>query len=163
MIGEDTDAWKNDLQHLAKTGKTYFITFVTHNREVLSPAERDIVLATIRGSHRKSMYLHAAVIMPDHVHLLLTPYEHITLAELMQQLKSISAHRIAKHRAGKTRIWQREYFDRIMRTDEDLRAKGEYLIANPIRAGLTSEVTDYPWLYRSWNDDIAAAGAPPLH
>ena len=164
MIGEDTDAWRNDLQHLAKSGKTYFITFVTHERHVLAPQERDIALSTILHSHRKTMYLHAGVVMPDHVHLLLTPYEDITLAKLMQQLKSVSAHRIAKQREVKSPVWQREYFDRVMRSDEDLREKAEYIVNNPVRAGLVARVDDYPWIYRWWIDDIRGGegAAAPL-
>jgi len=161
MIGDDTHAWRRDLPHLQKSGKTYAVTFVTRDRRELSPRERDITLSCLIRSHRRVMYLHAAVVMSDHVHILCTPYERITLARLMQLLKSMSAHLIAKGRS----IWQREYFDRIVRSDEDVRRKCEYILANPVRAGLVESIDDYRWIWRWWVDDARGAGedagAPP--
>src|SRR5947207_1689027 len=107
-IGDDTHAWRRDLPHLQKLGKTYFVTFVTYQRQELPPNERDIVLACITYPHRQTIYLHSAVVMPDHVHLLFTLFDDVTLPKLIQRLKSVSAHRVGH------RMWQREYFDRIM-------------------------------------------------
>ena len=68
----------------------------------------------------------------------------------MAAIKARSAHEI--NRSGSTlgQGWQREYFDRIMRLDEDIRRKAEYICENPVRAGLVERVDDYPWIWRSW-------------
>ena len=155
-IGNDTHAWRRDLPHLQKLGKTYYVTFVTHERQELAAHERDIVLSCIVRSHRRNMYLHAAVVMPDHVHILPTLYDETTLARLMQQLKSVSAHEIGG------RVWQREYFDRVIRSDEDLRKKAEYVIANPVRTGLVERAEDYRWIWRWWVDDAGEGAGAPL-
>ena len=156
-IGDDTHAWRNDLPHMQNVGKTYFLTFVTHQRQELSPPERDIVLSCVRRAHRGAIFLHAAVIMPDHVHLLFSLNDRATLPKLMGQLKSIPAHQIGRH------IWQRDSFDRIMRSDEDLRAKAKYIVNNPVRRGLVRCVDDYPWIYRWWIDDGGEGAAAPLN
>ena len=88
--------------------------------------------------------------MPDHLHMLLTPYETTTINRELWRLKSVSGHEIAKIRQEKGPIWQREYFDRIMRSDEDIRRKAEYICQNPVRAGLVERVDDYPWIWREW-------------
>jgi len=159
-IGNDTEAWRGVLPHLQKLGRTYFITFITYKRRELSQHERDITLSCMVRSHRRNMYLYAAVVMPDHVHFLCTLDDQTTLAQLMQQLKGVSAHQI-----GLGRAWQQEYFDRIMRSDEDLRKKAEYVIANPVRARLVERPEDYRWIWRWWVDDLKicageGAGAP---
>jgi hypothetical protein len=48
----------------------------------------------------------------------------------------------------KGRLWQPESFDRVLRSSESLDAKMEYLLENPVRAGLEARWTDYPWLWR---------------
>ena len=98
--------------------------------------------------------------MPDHVYLVFTLYEHVTLPRVTQQLKGVSAHRI-----GRGTIWQHESFDRILRSSEDRRRKCEYVCMNPVRAGLVDYVDDYPWVWRSWieGEKVAPARAPAPH
>ena len=91
--------------------------------------------------------------MPNHVHLLLTPLadenSEISLAEIMQAIKSTSAHRINKYSGRKGGVWQAESFDRAMREVEDTRGRIEYIFGNPVRAGLVSNPNEYRWLWRS--------------
>src|SRR5437868_6999975 len=126
-IGNDTLAWRGGLPHLEKGERTYFVTFGTYNRRVLPPDERDVAIACIVRGHMRDFFLHAAVVMPDHVHVLFTPFDHVRLSNLMQQVKGVSAHEIARLRGKRTVIWQHEYFDRIVRREDDLRAKAEYI------------------------------------
>jgi putative transposase len=48
------------------------------------------------------------------------------------------------------RLWQPESFDRILRNTESARAKAEYVIMNPVRAGLCATPDEYPWVWREW-------------
>ena len=157
-IGLDTHAWRRDLQHLEKVGKTQFVTFCSRKRRQLTDEEREITLATVVRDHRCSYWLHCAVVMPDHVHLVFTLYDQARLADILQRIKSVSAH------AAGRRLWQREYFDRMLRCDEDLRRKCEYVCDNPVRAGLVVSAGDYRWIWRSWVEgELAPAGAPAPH
>jgi len=96
--------------------------------------------------------------MPDHVHFIFTAYENYNLAMIMDRVKSVSAHAIAKSRGRRGSVWQREYFDRIVRASEDLRKKCEYVCENPIRAGLPP---GYRWIWRQWIDDTPPRAAAP--
>ena len=124
----------------------------------MAAEDRDVVVRTCVTGHRQNYWLHALVVMPDHVHLILTLYEQVGLSSAIQQIKSVSAHRIGR------RVWQREYFDRVLRSEEDLRRKGEYLCANPVRAGLVDRLEDYRWIWRSWVEgENPPARAPAPH
>ena len=94
--------------------------------------------------------------MPDHVHLMFTPlYDGDSLysvAEIMQGIKSASAHSINRLLSRSGQVWQRESFDRVLRREESISAKVEYMIQNPVRAGLVQTATEYRWL---WVSDLA--------
>ena len=92
--------------------------------------------------------------MPDHVHLIFTPlidYEAMevcSLASIMDAIKGASAHRINKALHRKGRVWQAESFDHVLRCSENLDAKTEYLLQNPVRGGMVRDWQNYPWLWR---------------
>ena len=94
--------------------------------------------------------------MPDHVHLIFTPlYDGDSLrsvAEIMQGIKSTSAHKINRLLSRSGQMWQRESFDRVLRREESIRAKVEYMVQNPVRAGLVKNAMEYRWL---WVPDLA--------
>jgi putative transposase len=129
-----------------------FVTFCAGGPLVLSEEARDLVLEHILREHGKRIDLLALVVMPDHVHLLLTALRDengwpVQLFEIMQCLKSCTAHRINKplHRSGP--VWEEESFDHVLRSDESLKEKCEYIRQNPVRAGLVQEPEDYRWLW----------------
>ncbi len=47
-------------------------------------------------------------------------------------------------------LWEEESFDRILRSDEDVNRKGEYIANNPVRARIVASPEDYPWLWQQW-------------
>jgi REP element-mobilizing transposase RayT len=63
------------LPHWEKGGACYFLTFSARRGEHFDSEERAMVLASCRFGHPERWILHAAVVMPDHVHMLLTPQE----------------------------------------------------------------------------------------
>ena len=70
-----------------------------------------------------------------------------TVAEIMQGIKSASAHKI-NHLLNRTgQVWQRESFDRVLRREESIHAKVEYMVQNPVRAGLVQDAMEYRWLW----------------
>jgi REP element-mobilizing transposase RayT len=148
MIGTDTFAYRRQLPHLSKNLKTYFVTFVTKDRRILEPEARDIVLRSCLHDHNKKYWLHCVVVMPDHAHFLLTTFEGVFLTRVMADTKSASAHLInrALHRSGP--VWQIESFDHILRSEEKIVEKANYILNNPVRAGLVKNARDWPW---SWS------------
>ena len=154
MIGmpviNDTNAYRRHLPHLEKTGRTYFQTFTTRHREILTPASREIALRCCVHDHERTYWLHCAVVMPDHVHMVFSPFEDLTLSYIMDRVKGASAHLINKAARRKGHLWLDESFDRIVRKHEDLRKKCENICANPVRAGFVDRPDDWPWLWREW-------------
>ena len=148
-VGAGEHLSRRNLPHIQRGGSTYFITFRVKAGE-LSPDERKIVIDACNFWHGNRLTLHAAVVMPDHVHLLITPHEQspgkwYSLTELMHSIKSYSAHEIGKLRGERGPIWLDEYFDRLMRDNREFVEKWEYIEANPVTAGLVELPSAYGW------------------
>lgn len=96
--------------------KAFFITFSTYHRWLLPEPVRQIVIDTCLAGNGRKFRLHAVVVMPDHVHMVLTPtYDAngpISVAEIMHSIKDASAHRINKSLGRKGTVWEGESFDR---------------------------------------------------
>ena len=92
--------YRRKLPHFQPDNKIFFITFCTDRRWVLPEEARDIVLETCIKGNGKLFRLYGAVVMHDHVHILLTPlYDFqgtVSIPEIMQAIKSTSSHRINK-------------------------------------------------------------------
>jgi len=166
-IGTDTHATRRHLPHLEKDDRTYFVTFATAQRFVLAEEARDIALACCVHDHRLTFWLHAAVVMPDHVHILFSPYEEWSLDRIMKRIKGVSSRRINLIMNRRGTLWQDESFDRILRSTEDVRRKSDYIAENPVRKGIVENVEDYRWLWREWVDDgererTGRIACPPL-
>jgi REP element-mobilizing transposase RayT len=149
-IGSDTFAYRGRLPHLMNEGKTYFLTFCRQDRKVIQAAARDIVLDCCMHDHPSIYCLICAVVMPDHVHALLTPQAGATIPRIMSRIKGASSHLVNRRLASGGVVWQREYFDRIVRKNENLAEIADYICNNPVRKGLVSRADDYPWVWRSW-------------
>ena len=145
--------YRRNLPHLQRDFKLHFVTFVTKNRWNLPEQARDIVLASARHDDALHYDLHAAVVMPDHVHLILTPLVNeaqqrvMPLFEIMKAIKGASAHKINRQLGRHGAVWQEESFDRVLRSSEDVDAKVLYVLENPVRRGLVSDWRQYPWMW----------------
>jgi putative transposase len=106
-----------------------------------------LFIETLQHYGREDNYkLHAFVVMPDHIHLLLTP-QGITLERVMGLIKGGFSHRLA----SKLPVWQRGFTDHRIRDDSgddsDLEIRREYIHQNPVRARLVEQPEAY--LYSS--------------
>ena len=88
--------------------------------------------------------MHAWVIMPNHVHLLFTPHSNVAL--VLRRLKGYSA-RQANQLLGRTGkpFWQDESYDHLVRNGEEFRRIESYVLTNPVKAGLASSPSEFPW------------------
>ena len=98
------------------------------------------------------IHLHAVVVMPDHVHVLLTPLrDHagwpFPLVDILQCCKSATAHRINRLLDVAGPIWEEESFDHVLRSQESFGEKCEYIRQNAVKAGLVARPEDYRWLW----------------
>ncbi|MGA8938664.1 MAG: transposase [Acidobacteriaceae bacterium] len=122
---------------------TFFITTQTHNRRRLFQVEATAqhFLETLQHYRHEGHYkLHAFVIMPDHIHLLLTP-QAITLERAIQLIKGGFSRKLE----SKLPTWQRGFTDRRMRDRADFIAHRDYIHQNPVRSHLCQLPEDYPY------------------
>jgi REP element-mobilizing transposase RayT len=103
--------------------------------------------------HGSKYDLQVAVVMPEHVHLILVPLtneergEVYSLIEILKGIKGASVHSINKHLKRRGTVWQEESFDRVLRCSEKLDEKIGYVLQNPVRRGLVSDWQEYRWLW----------------
>ena len=145
--------YRRNLPHYQPDNKIFFITFCTYRRWVLPDIARTITIETCLRSHQREYKLYAAVVMPDHVHLAISPYSKngytVAIPEIMQTLKGVSAHQINRLLMRCGAVWQEESFDRALRREEALDAKVLYMFENPVRAGLVRNPEEYQWFWRN--------------
>lgn len=94
---------------------------------------------------RKDYLLHEFVVMPDHLHLLLTPSATTSLEKAIQLIKGGGSHQIRKARNQKTEIWQVGFHDWTIRDWNEWQTKVEYIHTNPVRAKLVQKPEDWPY------------------
>jgi alanyl-tRNA synthetase/REP element-mobilizing transposase RayT len=155
---------RRNLPHFERPWGKYMITFTTRDRDILSETERSIVLDSILHARKLGqIHLYAACVMPDHVHLLIEPQvksrpldenpEFYTLTDILQPIKSVTSHKILKARRDATgnenihNLWEKESFDRLIRSESDLCEKYDYIIYNPVKEELVRRAEDYRWTW----------------
>jgi REP element-mobilizing transposase RayT len=144
---------RRNLPHWQMPGSTYFVTFRLRSGS-LSLHEKRIVLEAIIHFHQVRYWLTAAVVMPDHVHLLLTPIDQesnreFPLSKILQGMKGYSAREINKLKQSKGSLWLDENYDRIVRDHDEYLEKWNYLRNNPVKDGISQVPEDYPFLWEA--------------
>jgi REP-associated tyrosine transposase len=136
------------LTHRTALGFTYFVTTKTwQGRSVFQVSENAEILieSIIRYRDAGSYLLHEFVVMPNHLHLILTPAEDTTLEKTMQLIKGGSSHAIHHRRESKLQIWQPGFHEESVRDQDDYRRKVEYIRTNPVHAHLVEGPEQWPY------------------
>ena len=74
-MSADRRSYQRRLPHYQSDHKSYYVTFCTQGRWVLPSEARDIVLEHLVREHRRKAFIHTMIVMPDHVHMVMTPLE----------------------------------------------------------------------------------------
>jgi putative transposase len=122
---------------------TFFVTSRTYNsRRIFQVAKTaELFLETLQHYRREGRYkLYDFVVMPDHIHLILTPQE-ITLERAMQLIKGGFSRRVE----SKFPVWQPGFTDHRIRDREDFLKHRAYIRDNPVRARFCQLPEDYPY------------------
>lgn len=118
---------------------TYAITTITWQRRALfqTTENAQLLLNTLVHYRTESRYqLHAFAIMPEHLHVLLTPNTGNTIERCVQCIKGGFSHSIRKQHPGT--IWQPSFFSHRIRDKEDFLYQRDYIAQNPIRRRLSN-------------------------
>jgi putative transposase len=142
---------QRNLPHWEIGGSTYFITFRTKNIN-LSRKARTIVLNSCLHFSGQRYYLWCAVVMPDHVHLLLTPKEkddgcYYSLPTILHSIKSFTSQEINKLINRQGPLWLDESYDRIIRDQNEFLEKWNYIRNNPVKKELSENPEDWDSFY----------------
>lgn len=133
-------------ERLCLEGAAYFISTQTVGRKPFFRHERwaRLMLETLRHYDGNGYQLHAYVIMPDHLHLLIRPTE--TIEKSIQLMKGGFSFRAKRELEWKGDIWQPGFNDHRIRDEEDWRRHLEYIRKNPVEAGLVSNALDFEFM-----------------
>jgi putative transposase len=138
--------YRRRMPHWRLEGSVYFVTWrLDKFQRELEAHERTIIVSSLKHFERLRFDLFAFVVMPDHVHVLVKPYEGFFLHELVHSWKSFSAHRLQRDLGREGRIWQEDYFDRIMRGEPEFLEKVRYILNNPLK--IKEQIDEYPWVW----------------
>ena len=160
-------------EHATNTGHTYMITTATWGRRSLFRVDRWALLMIDTLYHyRSSAYqLHEFVIMPDHIHVLLTP--NTSLERAIQFIKGGFSFRAKKELGSNMEVWQKGFSDHRIRDAEDYLRHVSYMRQNPVRKYFCEQANKFPYSSAHAgfdldpvpqglkpNDPIASNGAP---
>jgi putative transposase len=122
--------------------RTFFVTTATAGRRRLFQVERnaELFLDVLNQNRAKGrLHLHAFVIMPDHVHLLLTPSAEIALEKAMQFIKGGFSFQLKSQHE----VWTRGFNEHRIQTTRDYQHHAAYIEQNPVRANLVQSAKGY--------------------
>jgi len=152
MKTPELTTYRRKLPHWRIEDSIYFVTWrLAKNQQGLRPAERTLVVDAIKHFDGLRYDLLAYVVMDDHVHVLACPLANHSLQQIVHSWKSFTANRLGKFQDRSAPVWQVEYFDRIVRDEDDLVQKAHYILNNPQKRW--PETEEYPWVgYRIWEE-----------
>jgi len=151
------------LTRFHQSGQSHFVTFCCyHRRRLLDTDERcrifESALERVRRSYRLYIYGYVYVVMPEHVHLLLseprcptqarigiewaTRLQHYALADVLKSLKQGVSRRLL---GNGEHFWQKRYYDFNIRNYPQFVEKLRYIHRNPVKRGLCERPEDWEW------------------
>ena len=100
------------------------------------------VLSALAHNHAKMVwYCRLGLLMPDHLHAILAFPRDPGMATIIGNCKKFLAVKLGVK-------WQRDFFDRRLRNDEEVSEKTSYILQNPVRRGLCEREENWPWVWR---------------
>jgi len=144
--------YRRMLPHYQKADRPVFISFRKLSPDPFSEEARDLVMKHCLHDDGRKYHLHASVVMPEHVHLLLTALRDsegwpFALPQILKLIKGTSARSVNRLLGVSGPVWQEESFDHVIRGDVSLEEKIDYIRQNPVRRGLVSRPEEYRWLW----------------
>jgi len=138
--------YRRRLPHWREDDVTYFVTWrLASGQHELDSWERDLVVSAMRRFDGERYQIAAYVVMDDHVHALVTPLPKYRLQDILHSWKSFTARQMQRDHKRFGRIWQHEYFDRIVRDDKELLEKLDYIVHNPWKRW--PDLEGYSWVW----------------
>ena len=135
------------LKRYQQAGDLHFITFSCYHRtpRLATPQARDeFVLALEQVRRWYGYYVTGYVVMPEHVHLLISEPERSNLTVALQMLKQIISRKL-RLASSITPFWQARYYDFNVWSEGKRVEKLRYMHGNPVKRGLVEKPEDWRW------------------
>jgi putative transposase len=142
--------------------RTFFATTKASMGRLLLQSERNAgllieVLRSLVAEHK--FKLHDFVVMPDHLHVLLTVDEGMTIEKAMQLIKGRFSRRLSQEHGYLGEVWQRGFTDVQVMNNESFLQHRTYISMNPVKAGLVGSPEKYPFCFEYLARRKSQAGA----
>jgi putative transposase len=142
--------------------RTFFVSSRTSQGRALLQTERmaalfiDVLRSYMRA---KKFKVHDFVVMPNHVHVLLTLGPELSIEKAVQMMKGNFSYRAKKELGYPWEIWQKGFSEVQISTEGDFVRHQNYIDENPVRAGLARSADEYPYCSTYLKKRKAAAKA----
>ena len=132
-------------EHATNNRQTYMVTTETWQRRALFRNENwaKLFLDTLYRYRGTAYLLHDFVIMPDHIHVLMTPIT--SLEKAVQFIKGGFSYRAKTELSSNMEVWQKGFQDHRIRDAADYDVHVNYIRQNPVRKGLCGRAEEYPY------------------
>jgi len=134
------------LRRFHQTRQLHFITFSCYRRrrKLDSPDSRSVFERALEQARRKyAFFVSGYVVMPEHVHLLVSEPEQALLSHAIQSLKQAVSRTLALRSAEP--FWQARYYDFNVWSERKRVEKLRYMHRNPVKRGLVAKPEDWEW------------------
>lgn len=141
---------------------TYFITICAHMQQNLFQRDEvaELMVATLLKYRDAGEFeLHECVVMPNHIHLLLSLNDPQQLGRVIQLIKGGFSYSLRKQGIIFRAVWEQSYHDRRVRDVNEVAGFSAYIVQNPVRKGLAEHPEEYP--YSSAGKREAGPGLKP--
>jgi putative transposase len=127
-------------------GAVFFITCCAHNRRPLLANDHihDSFTLFCSAARERNILVGRYVIMPDHLHLFVHLPNPDELSSWMKSLKNFLSKAL-RNQGIQAPHWQRNYFDHVFRSEASAAEKWDYVRLNPVRGGLVSQESEWPY------------------
>ncbi len=135
-------------------------------RWLAQPRIAELVANSLHYRHARVFDLDTFCIMGNHVHVLFTPFArsdgtYIALSAIMQSLKGYTARQVNKLLNREGQFWQHESYDHIVRNAAELQRIRLYILNNPVKAGLVTNLEEWPWSYSKYHPTVGQTVSLP--
>jgi len=136
--------------NIVSSARTFFATTKTSQGLPLLQSERNatLMIAVLRSYVAAGEFrLHDSVIMPGHMHLLITVGADMTIEKAMQLSKGGFSYRLKKECGYLGEVWQRGFSEQRVENRQSLLQHREYISGNPVEAGLVDSSEKFPYCF----------------
>src|SRR5579862_409053 len=142
---------------------TYFITPCANMQQNLFQRDQvaELMVATfLKYRDTGEFELHEYVVMPNHIHVLLSIHHQQKLSRVIQLIKGGFSHALRENGIIFRAVWEQRYYDRRLSDEDEFAEVSRYIRQNPVRKGLVERAEDYP--YSSAARRTVLSGLKPL-